>query len=338
MIHPSNIATETALTARGLAQRELHDHAMSATTEHFGNEVFVRGVIEVSNFCRENCSYCGMRRDNRSLSRYRADWKYLADRILSNRPACMTDLNLQAGEDPVAVREVVLPLLETLRHQTDLGLSVCLGTLDPVLYRELQEAGAEIYILKYETAAPELYKRFQAPGTQEERLRHIRRLAAEGWRVSSGFIAGLPGESMEQLLANFELATQLPLSGCSVSPFIPGEGTPLEDGSKAPIDLVLNAMAVLRLMRPDWVIPVVSALNLSQPGIGYGRGLMVGANLVTINLTPDDQRDDYVLYTRDRFLMTEERIMSALQAAGREPSRIGLAAHYRSAAVVEVGV
>ena len=150
-------------------------------------------------------------------------------------------------------------------------------------------------------------------------------LAAAGWNVSSGFIAGLPGQTDAGLLANFALARELPLAGCSVSPFIPGEETPLANAPTANIDLTLNCMAALRLLRTHWIIPAVNALNLAEPGIGYRRGLRTGANLVTINLTPPDLREDYVLYKRDRFIMTEERILSAIEAEGLRPSKQCLA-------------
>ena len=153
----------------------------------------------------------------------------------------------------------------------------------------------------------------EAPGTFEERIEHIRALAASGWNVSSGFIAGLPGQTDAALLANFSLARGLPLEGCSVSPFIPGDETPLAKAPTADIDLTLNCMAALRLMRPRWVIPAVSALNLAEPGAGYRRGLRTGANLVTINLTPTEMRGDYLLYKRDRFIMTEEIILKAFR-------------------------
>jgi biotin synthase len=317
--------TSDILKSRGQAQLAFHDRAARATAEKFGSQVFLRGVIEVSNFCRENCAYCGMRRDNRDLARHRARLDLLAELLVHHRPSSITDLNIQAGEDPVVVREVVLPLIKILRHETSLGVSVCLGTLNPALYRELNSAGASMYILKFEIADPDFYTRMHAPGTFAERLEHIRELAASGWNVSSGFIAGLPGQSDAGLLANFALARELPLAGCSVSPFIPGEETPLANAPTADIDLTLNCMAALRLMRRNWIIPAVSALNLAEPRIGYRRGLRTGANLVTINLTPPDLRADYVLYKRDRFIMTEERILSAIEAEGLKPSRQCLA-------------
>ncbi|MDB6112169.1 MAG: Radical domain protein [Pedosphaera sp.] len=318
------------LQSRGEAQEALHKRAAEAAARHFGRRVFIRAVVEVSNFCRENCAYCGMRRENRSLARFRAHHEQLAELLVHHCPASVTDVNIQAGEDPLAVREVVIPLIQTLRRETRLGVSVCLGSMDTRLYSELKAAGASIYIIKFEIADPSLYASMQSPGTQEERLEHIRHLAANGWQVSSGFITGLPGETDEQMLANFTLANELPLVGCSVSPFIPGDETPLINAPMADINRTLNCMAALRLMRPDWVIPAVSALNLAEPGAGYRRGLRTGANLVTINLTPAEFRDDYLLYKRDRFIMTEDRILSAVAAEGLSPSTQSLAEFYQA--------
>jgi biotin synthase len=330
VIDGSFVPAWSELTARGKAQDALHQRAARCTAQRFGAKVFVRGVVEISNYCRENCTYCGMRRSNRSLSRFRVALDQISELLLQNRPASITDINIQAGEDPVAVREVAIPLVKLLRTETNLGLSVCLGTLKPDIYAELKRAGASIYIIKFEMADSGLYRRMQAPGSLAERLEHIRHLAATGWNVSSGFIAGLPGETKDSLLDNFQLAAQLPLDGCSVSPFIPGEETPLRDIPPANIDLTLNCMAALRLMRPDWIIPAVSALNLAEPGAGYGRGLRAGANLVTINLTPSDIRSNYLLYKRERFIMTEERILSAMAAEGLSASTQSLAEHYQA--------
>jgi len=321
--------SKTDLNATGARQVAMHESAAAATRAEFGRNVFVRAVVEVSNFCRENCAYCGMRRDNRSLHRYRARHEQIAELLIHHRPASVTDVNIQSGEDPVAVREVVLPLLETLRRETSLGVSLCLGTLTPQLYDALQEAGAALYIMKFEAGDEARYSTIQAPGTLAERLRHIRMLAARGWFVSSGLIAGMPGQTINDLAADLELARSLPLHGCSLSPFIPGDDTPLAGEPAANPDWTFNGMAALRLMRPQWVIPAVSALNLVETE-GYRRGLRAGANLVTINLTPDGMRGDYIIYKRNRFIMTEERVLAAIEAEGLVPSRQGLADYYRA--------
>lgn len=321
--------TETDLSFNGDHQAALHERARGATREKFGRRVFVRAVVEVSNFCRENCAYCGMRRDNRALHRYRARHEQLAELLLHHRPPSVTDVNIQAGEDPVAVREVVVPLIRTLKRESKVGISVCLGTLTPEMYAELRAAGAGIYIMKFEVANAASYKGLEAPGTLGERIQNIRHLAETGWKVSSGFIGGLPGQTACDLLNNLKLAGELPLHGCSVSPFVPGEDTPLANGTASDASLTLNSMAALRLMRPDWVIPAVSALNLAATD-GYRRGLRAGANLVTINLTPDGMREDYVIYKRERFIMTEDRVLAAITAEDLTPSALSLSEYYRN--------
>jgi biotin synthase len=330
VIDVSYIPDLEMLTATGTVQEAWHSQASQATASRFGRNVFVRGVVEVSNFCRENCSYCGMRRDNRTLERYRAHFEQIAEMLIHHRPAAITDINIQTGEDPIVVRDVVIPLIQAIRRETPLGVSVCLGTLNASLYSELQGAGASIYIIKFEIADPKQYAEMQAPGSFTERIDHIKLLAANGWNVSSGFIADLPGQDKAQLLANFTLARSLPLSGCSVSPFIPGDDTPLTQSPTADIDLTLNCMAALRLMKPDWVIPAVSALNLADRDSGYRRGLRTGANLVTMNLTPSEVRGNYVLYKKERFIMTEERILHAIAAESLSPSSQSLADYYRN--------
>jgi biotin synthase len=322
------------LTVTGAKQQQLHEQAAAVARQQFGKKVFVRAVVEISNFCRENCQYCGMRRDNRDLRRFRFKVDELAELIINHRPSSITDINLQAGEDPVAVREIAIPLIKFIREQTPLGVSVCLGTLNEALYTELQNAGASIYIIKFETGSPNLYRRYECPGNFEERLAHIRLLRSKGWNVSSGFICGLPDETSDDLLKNFQVAAELPLQGCSVSPYISGEATPLKSHRNASIETTLNCMAALRLMRPEWVVPAVSALNIAGGKCGYQRGLATGANLVTINMTPTDARGDYLLYKRDRYIMTEERILNAIEAEGLEASTESLADHYRNASVV----
>src|SRR5438876_556204 len=147
------------------AEKSLHEKASQAARARFGKRVFVRAVVEISNYCRQNCHYCGMRRSNRDLKRFRAHHEQLAEVLIHQRPASVTDVNIQAGEDPVAVREVALPLVRTLRRETSLGISVCLGTLDHRVYAELKEAGASLNILKFEIADPAHYAEMEAPGT-----------------------------------------------------------------------------------------------------------------------------------------------------------------------------
>jgi biotin synthase len=302
--------SSSSLFATSLEQR-----AGNLRDEVFGAEVFVRGVIEVSNFCRQNCAYCGMRRDNHDLARFRLELEALRELIRRGLPEVITDLNLQTGEDTVAVREIVLPLIETIREETDLGISVCLGTLENKLYDELKQAGADYYIIKLETGNRDHYRAIHAPGTFDRRLAAIRHLTETGWAVSSGFILGLPGQTPEHIEESLDLLSSLPLAGASVSPFIPGEQTPFAGHALGDYEKTIECIARLRLRNPGYIIPAVSALNLVNQE-GYVRALRAGANLATINLTPSDHRGDYLLYKRDRYIMHEQRVRTAIAQAG----------------------
>lgn len=305
-----------------------HEQARALRDEVFGRRVFVRGVIEVSSHCRENCGYCAMRRDNRALTRYRLAADELAELIIHHRPAAITDLDIQAGEDPVAVREVVLPLVRELRRRTDLGITLCLGTLSPREYDQLRDAGGDYYVMKIETGNPEHYQSIGAPGTLAERVAAIRYLASKGWNVSSGLILGLPGQTPAQVGETLNLLTQLPLAGCSVSPFVAGEQTPFGAIPNGDIEDTLNCVAWMRLRQPHWIIPAVSAMRLVSED-GYVRAFNAGANLATINLTPRAARANYPIYKHDRVIMDEERVLSAIAEAGCEVSRVGISEHLR---------
>src|SRR5271154_2012085 len=204
-------------SSAGHEDRALEQRAGALRDEVFGREIFVRGVIEVSNFCRQNCHYCGMRRDNRSLHRFRVELETLRELVRHGIPDIITDLNIQTGEDTVGDREIVLPLIETIRKEKPhLGISVCLGTLDHKLYDELKQAGASYYIIKIETGNRGHYREIRAPGSFDQRVAASRYLAASGWSVSSGFILGLPGQTAAQIEETLELLSELPLAGASV--------------------------------------------------------------------------------------------------------------------------
>jgi biotin synthase len=308
----------------------LHEQARAVRDEVFGRRVFVRGVIEVSNHCRENCGYCAMRRDNRELTRYRLAADELAELIIHHRPAAVTDIDIQAGEDPVVVREVVLPLVRELRRRTNLGITLCLGTLSPREYDRLREAGGDYYVMKIETGNSDHYDFLGAPGTLAERIAAICYLAGSGWKVSSGLILGLPAQTQAHVEQTLNLLTLLPLAGCSVSPFIAGEQTSFGSAPNGDLEQALNCVAWMRLHSPQWLIPAVSAMRLVSED-GYVRAFNAGANLATINLTPRAVRANYPIYTRDRVIMDEERVLSAIEAAGCAPSPVGVAAHLRQA-------
>jgi biotin synthase len=307
----------------------LHEQGRAARDEVFGRRVFVRGVVEVSSHCRENCHYCTMRRDNGALRRYRLAADELAELIIHHRPAAITDIEIQAGEDPQTVRQLVLPLVRELRRHTDLGITLGLGTLSPREYDRLWEAGGDGYVMRIETGSSEHYDFVGAPGTLAERVAAIGCLVNKGWKVSSGLIVGLPGQTAAHVQQTLNLLTLLPLCGCSVSPFVAGEQTPFASAPNGDIEQILNCVAWLRLRAPHSIIPAVSAMRIVAED-GYVRALNAGANLATINLTPRAVRADYPLYHRDRLIMDEERVLSAIAEAGCVPNPVGVAEYLRA--------
>ncbi len=307
----------------------LHEKARSVRDDIFGRRVFVRGVVEVSSYCRQSCLYCAMRRYNHALERYRLAADELAEMIIHHRPAAITDIEIQAGEDPVALSEVVLPLINELRRHTNLGITLCLGTLAPYENDRLRKAGGDHYVIKIETGNASHYQLIGAPGTLDERVTAICYLAGTGWNVSSGFIAGLPGQTPAHVKETMDLLAKLPLAGCSVSPFVAGEQTPFKGAADGDIELALDCVAQMRLAVPHWIIPAVSAMQLVSED-GYVRAFNAGANLATINLTPHAARANYPIYKHDRFIMDEDRVRSAIAEAGCEISPVGIAEHLKN--------
>lgn len=319
----TTIDVKELLETCGEEAEQLQNSSQQARNRIFGNTAFVRGVIEVSNYCRENCSYCGMRRDNRTLSRFRIERDKILRMIDVGLPSIVTDLNLQAGEDPQVINEIIIPVVQYIRAHTKIGVSLSLGTLSESQYNVLRNAGAFYYIIKLETGNSDHYRELRAPGTYEERLGAIHFLAKTGWKVSSGMIMGLPGQSVDMIAQTIQILSGLPLAGVSVSPFIPGEETPLALEGPAEMGMTLNAVAILRLASPERIIPAVSAMGLLGRG-GYVNALRAGANLVTMNLTPAKERDDYLLYKRGRHIMQQEQIRRALDEARLEASRVSM--------------
>jgi biotin synthase len=317
------------LGATGKLQQDLWTEAGELRDSVFGKEVFIRGVIEVSNFCRQNCDYCGMRRDNRELERYRLDAETVLDHLKEFLPPEVRDINFQTGEDVLSLQDRIIPVIRRIRKETDLRVSLCLGTLSPREYDMLQEAGAEYYIIKIESGNEEHFKMIHAPGSLQKRIEAIRYLSETGWGVSSGFIAGLPGQTLDHQVETLELLAALPLRGSSVSPFIPGENTPFSGLPTMKGVEALNSVAILRLQNPDRIIPAVSAFNIVHEE-GYRLALKAGANLATMNLTPERERADYQLYTQKRVIMNRDRVLRAIDEAGLTPSKRSMISSWRS--------
>ena len=324
------------LRATGRAQERLFAEARAVRESVFGRYVVVRGVVEVTNRCRVDCTYCPMRRSSTSEDDgYVLEAEQLVDAARAIRGASLGSersdgppdvesasefpginvVFIQGGELPRAARVVqrALPRIRALfRDRVEILLS--LGSHGDGLYKALRSAGATSYILKHETSDPLLHREHRGENF-EDRLDRLRVLRSLGFKVGTGTIVGLPGQTLETLAEDVILVGAVGASMTSASPFIPASGTPLEASPHGSIDTTLNTMAAMRILYPEALIPAVSALEKLEPG-GQFRGLSAGANVVTVNFTPSDSRERYSIYGRDRFVVHLEHVRALLSAAG----------------------
>lgn len=305
---------EELLHCRGTDQRNLFEQARRIRQSSLGDTAALRGVIEVTSVCVQNCTYCPMRRDNR-MERFTLKPQQIAEAAQSIHNVGIETVSLQGGETPKSadlVAQVIPKIRATFNSKADILL--VLGDLAKDKYAELKALGATSYILKHETASPSLHMthRFYE---LDERLDHLQTLLGLGYRVGTGTIVGLPGQTSEILADDILLAKELGVHMSSASPFIPARNTPLVDEAPANMDLTLNTIAIMRLMLPNAMIPSVSALEKLQIG-GQSLGFHAGANVMTINFTPPAGQAKYPIYGNDRFIVKSAHAASVLSKAG----------------------
>ena len=304
------------ITAEGSAQQQLHARAAAIRDRVFQRSVVIRGVIEITNLCRVNCDYCPMRRDNtRQNTPYILESSAILSAARAIRDAGVNVIVFQGGEIPQTTR-LLLDVLPKVRQLFDDQVEILLGlgVKSEAEYRALKEHGADTCILKHETADPVLHREIR----QEElevRLTAIRTLLQLGYRVGSGCIVGLPGQSIESLADDILLAHSLGVHMCSASPFVPASDTPMAGASPGSVARTLNMIATMRIVNPAWLIPTVSALEQQSAG-GQGAGLRAGANVMTANFTPPDQQKNYLIYGGTRHIVGTEHVRRQLDMAG----------------------
>lgn len=311
------------LQVRGADQKALFEESRSARAKCFDAQVVVRGVIEVTNVCRVNCHYCPMRRDNNSSNtRF-----LLTEEDLIAAAKCVIEQGLkvvffQGGEAPQTTRLVgeAIPKIHALSPLQPVEILLNLGNKSRDEYGYLKTQGAESYILKHETSDPLLHKRLRQTDLQE-RIRCLLNLLELQFKVGTGTIIGLPGQTLESIADDIVLADELGVSMASASPFIPARNTPLDSCASGSVETTLNAIAIMRIANPRWLIPSVSALEKLQEG-GQRRGLEAGANVLTVNFTPDSKRDDYEIYGKDRFIVSLDYVRELLKHTGLKSAEL----------------
>jgi len=287
------------LAAEGGALDELYRPADVVRKNHMGDEVYIRGIIEFSNVCVNNCLYCGIRAANRNVARYVMS----PDEILAIAGTMgrfrQTTVVLQSGETPGIADEKLGVLIRRIKDATGLAVTVSVGNRPLETYRYWLECGMDRYFLRFETSDPALFARLHPGSSLDDRLRCLEDLRGLGVQTGSGFMIGLPGETVEVLADNILLCRRLDLDMIGIGPFIPHPDTPLCGTRNAyhdDPDMFFRALAVLRIFNPDAHIPATTAFDAVFPGKGRNLVLKRGANVFMPNITPVRYKKEYLLY------------------------------------------
>jgi biotin synthase len=310
--------TALVLKSSGDAQERLCRAACASRDAHFpARTVEVRSVLEVSNVCRQRCRYCSMWEAEGS-PRYTLAGEAIAAIADGVYARGRRVLMLQSGENPspAFVSHMAAAVSRVKAAHADLRLILCLGSLSLEQFRELRQAGAERYILKFESSSPELYHSVKPSDTLGHRLAAMEAALESGFLLGSGSIVGLPQQRLEDVAADLLCTTRWRLGMVSASVFVPGERSGFAAEPPGDVNLTLNAMAILRLLNPDCLIPSTSSLDRIEPGAQL-RGLRAGANTVTIHDgTPDELKAAFPIYSSQRIMPREVYLRELVQRAG----------------------
>lgn len=307
-----------ALSLAGEGQQALFALARARRHECFpADEVQVRSVIEISNVCRQQCRYCAIGRTGQKLN-YTLDAKTMVGLVDHLYAAGRRTVLLQSGEnlDERFLADVVAAVGDVAKRHADLRIILCMGDLDEKDYRRLRDAGATDYILKFEASRGDLFSACKPRDTLANRLACIRSLHKVGFRVGSGNIVGLPGQTMDDLVSDLKLAHELPLAMNSTTIFVPAENTEFAGEPAGDPVMTLNTMALLRVMNPHRLMPTTSSLEKMMPD-GQYLGLMAGANTVTIHDgTPEEFEKFFPIYSAKRVRPQRDHFADILARAG----------------------
>jgi biotin synthase len=309
----------TMLQAQGHEREELFAKARRARATVFGDRVVVRAVCEVTNLCRVDCDFCPMRRSNTTAnSPYQLSPEELVAAARRVQALGVNVICFQGGEIPHTTKTLAsaIPAILGL-YSGAVEILLGLGSKPRVEYVTLRLAGATSYILKHETSDPALHAKLRHESLAD-RLACLGDLRELGYRIGTGTIVGLPGQTLSSLADDILLARDFGVHMCSASPFIPAPDTPLADQPPGDVELTLNVIATMRLTQPAWTIPSVSGMAKLAPD-GQRRGLEAGANVLNFNATPTEHRDRYLIYGRDRRVVGYDDVQQTIAAAGLQP-------------------
>ena len=262
----------------------------------YGRNIFLRGLIEISNHCRNNCLYCGIRRDVKT-QRYRLSKEQILDCCQTGHKLGFRTFVLQGGEDPWFTDEVVCDIVADIkRHYPDCAVTLSLGERGRDSFRRLRDAGADRYLLRHETADATHYAKLHPSEMSfDNRIQCLYDLRDLGYQVGTGFMVGSPFQTLDTLKKDLAFLADFRPEMVGIGPFIPADGTPFQHNPAGSIDLTLRLLAIIRILLPDVLLPATTALGTLHP-TGRERAIAAGANVIMPNLSPQDTRALYSIY------------------------------------------
>lgn len=296
--------------------QELAPKAEATLLKRKGGHVFVRGLIEFSNICRRNCLYCGLRKQNKGLIRYCLSQ---AEILEAAREACAAGVDtivLQSGEGSCQAQWLA-DVIKAIVSELHLPVTLSVGERARADYELWRRAGASRYLIKHETADPALYARLHPGHSLQERVDCLLLLRELGYEIGSGFMIGLPWQSLDILAEDILLLRRLRVGMAGAGPFLAQGQTPLASFASGTPELALRVLAVLRLALPEANLPATTALATADPISGQKNGLLAGANVLMPSFTPGAQAGNYRIYDhKNRVSVTNAA--RAIAEAGRQ--------------------
>lgn len=289
---------------------------------YYGDKVFTRGLIEFTNYCKNNCYYCGIRCQNPHAKRYRLSREEILDCCENGYGLGFRTFVLQGGEDPFFTDERMTEIIREIKTRyPDCALTLSIGERSFESYRRFRVAGADRYLLRHETADEAHYRKLHPENlTLANRKRCLRDLKALGYQVGAGFMVGSPGQTSAELAEDLCFLEELQPEMVGIGPFIPHHETPFAEAEAGSVDLTLFLLSVIRILLPKVLLPATTALGTLDPR-GREKGLLAGANVVMPNLSPVKNRKQYDLY--DNKICTGEEAAECRECLAHRVESVG---------------
>ncbi len=304
-------------------EKALLTKAFSLREKYYGNKVFLRGLIEISNYCKNDCLYCGIRCSNQRVNRYRLTKEEILSCCQKGYALGFRTFVLQGGEDLYYTDSLICEIIEEIKkNYPDCAVTLSLGEKDKDTYRAYKNAGADRYLLRHETANAEHYKRLHPPAlTLENRKKCLYDLKTLGFQVGAGFMVGSPYQTEESLAEDLLFLKELEPQMVGIGPFIPHKDTPFHGYKAGNLNLTVTMLALTRIMLPKVLLPATTALGTISKS-GREKAFMAGANVVMPNLSPLNLRKDYSLYNNKAY--TDDEAGESIDKIRKNVEKCGL--------------